>query len=180
MAMRRRSRASSKLANARSHKAKTLKAARRSSSSVAARETEVARLARERDKALEREKATAEILGIISSSPGELEPVFQAMLEKATRICEAKFGLLYRIKNGAARIISRLGMPPAFEAYLRRGPHRPPLNRLNPLTPIGRVVQTPQQSILPIIVKIKPTLTATQLQLQGLNSAAYGHCSLYR
>jgi GAF domain-containing protein len=35
-------------------------------------------------------------------------------------------------------------MPPAFEAYLRRGPHRPPLNRLNPLTPIGRVVQTPQ------------------------------------
>jgi hypothetical protein len=88
--MRRRSRASSKLANARSHKAKTLKAARRSSSSVAARETEVARLARERDKALEREKATAEILGIISSSPGELEPVFQAMLEKATHISEAK------------------------------------------------------------------------------------------
>src|SRR5512142_1511647 len=53
---------------------------------------DTARLARERDEALEREKASAEILRIISRSPGELKPIFQAMLENAVRICEAVFG----------------------------------------------------------------------------------------
>jgi hypothetical protein len=56
---------------------------------------DVAQLVRERDEALEREKATSEVLRIISSSPGELEPVFTTMLGNAVRICEAKFGSLY-------------------------------------------------------------------------------------
>jgi hypothetical protein len=81
---------------------------------------------------------------VISSSTGELEPVFQAILASATRTCDAKFGLLYRIENGAARIISKLGIPPAFAEYLKRGPHRPPLNRVSPLTPVGRVIQSRQ------------------------------------
>jgi hypothetical protein len=57
-------------------------------------ETVVARLTRERDEALEREKASAKVLRIISTSPGELKPIFQAMLENAVRICEAFFGNL--------------------------------------------------------------------------------------
>src|SRR6266516_3865475 len=93
---------------------------------------------------LEQQTAASQVLQVISSSTGELEPVFQAILASATRSCDAKFGLLYRIENGAARIISRLGIPPALAEYLKRGPHRPPLNRLDPLTAVGRVVQSRQ------------------------------------
>jgi two-component system NtrC family sensor kinase len=93
---------------------------------------------------LEQQTAASQVLQVISSSTGELEPVFQAILASATRTCDAKFGLLYRIENGAARIISKLGIPPAFAEYLKRGPHRPPLNRVSSLTPIGRVIQSRQ------------------------------------
>ena len=93
---------------------------------------------------LEQQTAASQVLQVISSSTGELEPVFQAILASATRTCDAKFGLLYRIENGSARIISKLGIPPAFAEYLKRGPHRPPLNWVSPLTPIGRVIQSRQ------------------------------------
>jgi hypothetical protein len=92
--MRRRSRASSKVANARSRKAKTLKAARHSSASVASQETEVARLRRELDEARQQQAATTDVLRIVSASSGEVKPVFEAILNKAVRICEAKFGML--------------------------------------------------------------------------------------
>ncbi len=95
-------------------------------------------------EAVEQQTATSEVLQVISRSPGELEPVFEAMLANATRICGAKFGLLYRIEGDSARIISKLGIPQAFAEYLKRGPHRPPLNRVSPLTPIGRVIQSRQ------------------------------------
>jgi hypothetical protein len=91
--MRRRSRASSKLAKARSRKAKTLKAARRSSS-FAGQETEVARLRCELDDARQQQAATTDVLRIVSASSGEVKPVFEAILNKAVRICEAKFGML--------------------------------------------------------------------------------------
>ena len=75
-------------------------------STTAARETEIARLSREREEALEREKATAEVLRIISSSPGELEPVFNAVLENATRICEAKLGNLFLREGNCLRAVA--------------------------------------------------------------------------
>ena len=88
-------------------------------------------------EALEQQTATSEVLGVISSSPGELEPVFQAMLANATRICEAKFATLIRFEDGAARIVSKLGIPSEFAQYLSQGQHRP-----GPLNPINRVAAT--------------------------------------
>jgi hypothetical protein len=106
--MRRRSTTSSKLPNARSRKAKALKAVRLSSSSVARQKTAFARLRRERDAAFEQFSAASDVLKVISASAGELEPVFEAMLENATRICEATSGLLVRAENDGFRIAASL------------------------------------------------------------------------
>src|SRR6266403_1219787 len=78
-------------------------------------QSDLAQLIRERDEALEREKATADVLRVISSSPGELEPVFEAMLANATRICEAKFGVMFRYDAEMLRAAAWVGVPPAYE-----------------------------------------------------------------
>jgi GAF domain-containing protein len=70
-------------------------------------------------EALEQQAATSEVLGVISSSPGELEPVFQAMLANAMRICEAQFGSVYEFADGAFRALWSLGVPPALAEYTR-------------------------------------------------------------
>ncbi|HEX7295362.1 MAG TPA: GAF domain-containing protein, partial [Pyrinomonadaceae bacterium] len=90
-------------------------------------------------EALEQQTATSEVLQVISSSPGELEPVFQTMLENATRICNAKFGNLYRREGDAYQLVSTHGLSPAIAEDLRRaGPRRPPPNT----TALGRVIAT--------------------------------------
>ena len=76
------------------------------------------------------------MLQAISSSSGELEPVFQAMLDNAMRICEAKFGILFEFANGAFRILSSLGVPPAFADF-----HREP-RIWGPETGLGQIAST--------------------------------------
>ena len=92
-------------------------------------------LKRERDEALEQQKATAEVLRVISESPGNLEPVFQAILENATRICEAKFGVLQLSEANGLRAVALHDVPPAYAEAMQRDPvFRPvaghPLDRL--------------------------------------------------
>jgi two-component system, NtrC family, sensor kinase len=86
---------------------------------------------RELGESLEQQTATAEVLRMISSSPGELEPVFNAMLANALRICEAKFGMLQRYRDGAFVVEVMVGAPPALVEALRHKPFTPPSG--NPL-----------------------------------------------
>jgi GAF domain-containing protein len=102
--MRRRSTASSKLAKARSRKAKALKAVRQRSSSPAGQETEVARLTRELSEAQEQQTATAEVLKIISTSPAELQPVLEVVARSAARFCEADDVTIFELDGQYLRI----------------------------------------------------------------------------
>jgi transcriptional regulator with GAF, ATPase, and Fis domain len=70
-------------------------------------------------EALEQQTATSEVLSVVSSSPGELEPVFQAMLENAVRICEAKFGNLFRFDGRDFQLAAEVGAPPELVEFSR-------------------------------------------------------------
>jgi GAF domain-containing protein len=97
---------------------------------------EVQARTRELSEALEQQTATSEVLGVISSSPGELEPVFQAMLGRATDICEAKFGMLYLYDSDGFRPVAHHNSPSGYaEARGRDAIFRPP-----PDLPLGRII----------------------------------------
>ncbi len=91
-------------------------------------------------ESLEQQTATSDVLKIISSSPGELEPVFQAMLENATRICAANFGILWLSEDGGFRFVAQHGVPP----LLVENRQREPFVRPGPGTGLGRVAKTKQ------------------------------------
>jgi two-component system, NtrC family, sensor kinase len=114
-----------------------LRAARLHKSPAAGEETEVARLRRELSEALEQQTATSEVLRVISASPSDLKPVFDAMLSNAVRICEAKFGVLFRHDGrGAFQAVAWLGASREFVEFLkRRGSCPAPIG-----TPLDRVL----------------------------------------
>src|SRR5450756_946166 len=91
-------------------------------------------------ESLEQQTATSEVLEIISASAGELDPVFQKLLENATRICGAKFGMMWMIEGDVARCMALHNAPEAF-AELRQ---REPLIQPSPLNVMGRMMRTKQ------------------------------------
>jgi class 3 adenylate cyclase/putative methionine-R-sulfoxide reductase with GAF domain len=88
-------------------------------------------------EALERQTATSEVLRVISGSPSDLQPIFEAMLENATRICGTKAGVLFRYADGAYTAVANIGVPLEFAEYLERGPIRP-----GPGTGLRRIMET--------------------------------------
>ena len=88
-------------------------------------------------EALEQQTATSEVLQVISSSPGDLEPVFAAMLENAVRSCDSKFGNIYRWDGEAFHLLAAHNSPPAIVKHRRQTPNRP-----HPNAPMGRMVAT--------------------------------------
>jgi GAF domain-containing protein len=104
---------------------------------------ENARLLSELRESLQEQTATSEVLQVISSSPGDLHPLFEAMLEKAVHICDATFGNIYRWDGNALHLVASHNTPPAFAEARSSSPHRPAEENTDAQTSApGRMVRT--------------------------------------
>src|SRR6266496_435684 len=129
---------------------------------------EIQARSRELSESLEQQTATAEVLGVISSSPGELEPVFQAMLEKAVRICEAKFGTLYLREGDGFRAVAMHNAPPALAEERRRCPVHP-----GPGSSLGRVARTKQVAQVADVTALQDYIDGDPFAVQAVQLGGY-------
>jgi signal transduction histidine kinase len=120
-------------------------------------------------EALEQQTATSEVLQVLSSCPGDLEPVFQSMLENATRICDAQFGNLYLCEGDAFRIVAMHGAAPAYAEARKRNPLvRPP-----PDSALGRVAFTKQLAHIADVTTTRSYIERDPFLILGVDQGGY-------
>jgi GAF domain-containing protein len=120
-------------------------------------------------EALEQQTAASEVLRVISSSPGELEPVFDTILKNAVRFCEAKFGTLFLCDADAFRAVATHNAPSAYvEALKRHAVIRPP-----PDVPLGRVAATKQAQYIADITTTQSYLDRDRFVFDSAEIAGY-------
>jgi two-component system NtrC family sensor kinase len=129
---------------------------------------EVQARTRDLSEALERQTATSEVLGVISSSPGDLEPVFETMLENAVRICGAKFGTLYMCEGDGFRAVAMHNAPPALAEQRRRGPVSP-----GPGSSLGRVAKTKQVAQVVDVTALQDYIDGNPFAVQAVQLGGY-------
>ena len=129
-------------------------------------EEKLARAQRERDEALEQQTATSEVLRVISSSPGELAPVFEAIMANAIRICGARFGNLLLYEEGQMRVVAMHNPPGALDALRRRSPVIP-----LKLSILGPLVRTKKLSHVADIAAEEPYASSPLAQIAGARTA---------
>ena len=143
--------------------------ARQSQSSLVTKLKARARdLEKKLSEALEQQTASSNVLQVISSSPGELEPVFQAMLQNATRICEAKFGTMYLREGDAFRTVALHNAPPAFAEARKRGPIRP-----GPKAALTRMLRTKQVVHVPDVALDEGYIARDPLFVSGVEVGGF-------
>ena len=116
-------------------------------------------------ESLEQQTGTSEVLQVISSSPGDLQPVFASMLENAVRICDAKFGNIFRWDGDALHLVATNNTPPALAEARRRSPPttRDPL--IDRMVATKTVAHIPDLAAEPTYIKqrIPPLVAAVEL-----------------
>ena len=141
---------------------------------LAEREAELAECKAERDEALEQQTATAEVLGVINSSPGDLVPVFDAMLEKALTLCDAAFGVLWTGNGESYRASALRGVPSAYAEFITREPRG-----LEPGGVLGRLAR--DKALVHIPDTAAPILRdeagRTHAELSGARTVLGGRCA---
>jgi GAF domain-containing protein len=121
---------------------------------------------RELSESLEQQTATSEVLHVISSSPGALEPVFQAILDNATRICSARFGVLLLADDGRMRVVAMHNPPQAFADMRRQDPYIPLEKSI-----LGPVLRTKRLAHVDDITAQEPYASSPLAKVGGARTA---------
>ena len=117
-------------------------------------------------ESLEQQTATSEVLQVISSSPGDLQPVFKTMLDNAVRICEAKFGNIYRWDGDALHLVASHNTPAAFAEQRRRESFRP-----SPKNSVGQMIATKKVVHIPDVVASEAYIEREPVTVAGVEIA---------